>query len=593
MKKSRKEEPNNVGDVISHDLKGAKFKGNSRRRSGSNKSKGKTKFEDASDFRRMANDPQWYFKDKSTLNAVASFSYSTPIGSDLLPTEVYDLTDLDVMSSMNCTIPGLMAIRVGLTPGIASNAQDPLNLAAQNVYSFVRYKNSGAKNYDTPDLMLYLLAMDSIYSCWTWLKRIYGYTSTYSQLNKYKPMAYAAADHVDLSDIYAHLADFRAYINMTADRISAFCVPATMTYMVRHSWLFTNIFTDQDIKKPQEYIYVPAWFYQYDEMSSSKGGQLIPLDVCYDYASKPLYTFASLRILMDSLIEAVMYAEDIGIMSGDILKAYEQSGLFKLSGIDADYKIDSMYDRRALSQIENANTWFCRWSLSNAKIENSGIPLKVFSITQDPDTNFLKFRPTYTTTNTASYPYRNCPIGAYLNFHWDDPSPEDVIEATRLMWSGEVAGDGQTWTLTSVGSEMVTDIKMYVFCQQTEFLQPYVRNAPLKLQEVPFTTDEKYSGSTVAWTPVPAVGIGLTDPEWVARLQALMTTIWTWMAFDWAPMLRLGVGIKGVTIDPNYPDAITLDLPYFREWANYTTLGNPNITAINTLAILSEFNVPN
>lgn len=566
------------GKVTINERKPKRSRGGKPKKSWSGKSSAK-KFDGGEDFTYRSNSPQWYFKDKQTLDAVASFSYATPLGSDLLPTEVYDTGAKETLSGFTAAVPGLMSIDVGLTPGIADNAQDPVNLAAQNVYSYVRYKNSGGKNYDAPDLMLYLLTLDSIYACWSWLKRIYGYTSTYSQVNKYKPKAYAMADKVDLDDIYAHLADFRAYINMTADRISAFCVPATMTYNVRHAWLFSNIFTDSDAMKPQEYIYVPSWFYQYDEVTSSKGGQLIAVDVNYTKtaAGMKLKTFADLRKLMDDLINAAMYSEDIGVMSGDILKAYGEGNLFKLSRIDADYRIESVFDKAALSQIENANTWFTHYVGKATGL----VPISTWNVTQDPNTNYLKFRPTFTSEAPLEV---DCPIGAYLNFHWSNPTPEDVIEATRLSWTGEIAGDNKTFTLTSVGSEIVMATSIYVFMQTQDYTQPYVRYAPMKIVEMPCNgRTEADSGFVGGWQPWFHVGTVSADME--RQGTDLLAFLWNWMAFDWAPaiMLRVDNDIEGTVTD----------FPFFREWANYTVLGYSNVTALNTLAILSEFNVPN
>lgn len=565
-----------------------KGKGQKRkpRKGGGRRTNPVEKFASGGDFRSRVNDPNWYFKDKNTLDAVASFSFSSPLGSDLLPTEVYDVINKAQLSGMTAAVPGLMAMGIGLVPGIADNAQDPVNLAAQNVYSFVRYKNSGAKNYDAPDLMLYLLTMDSIYACWNWLKRIYGYTSTYSQLNRYMPSVYAKADYVDLDDIYAHLADFRAYINMTADRISAFCVPATMTYNVRHSWLFSNIFTDTDVRKPQQYMYTPAWFYQYDEVGSSKGGQLIPLEVNYDRTKRTKKKFADLRTIMDTLINSAMYSEDIGVMSGDILKAYESGNLFKLSPITADYKVEPVYSKAALSQIENANIWFTKFA-PGAGIGNQkwNMPSTMFAVTQDPNTNYLKFRPTF--TDTSGLGMDQVPIGSYLNFHWDNVTSEDVIDATRLMWSGEVSGDGQTFTMTSCGSEVVTDCNIYAFTQGKDANVAYVRNNPLTITEIPMytTTDATYADIENWYDFVP---FWLTNSEDIQyALKCVLITHWHWVAFDWAPLItcRITQSVDSV----NTPWAT----PWMREWANYTILGNPNIKSLNDLAILSEFNVPN
>lgn len=295
------------------------------------------------DVRPKRNDPQWYFKDSQILADVASFSFNKPLGSRL-----YINRQLSNPQSVNSvaleTVPGLMTMHIAPSIGVSRDAQSPANLAAVNVYSYVRYKNSGASNYDAPDLMLYLIAMDSVYACWNWLKRIYGFASTYSQLNRYEPRAYMLANGVDIDDVTANLADFRGWLNVAANRISAFCVPATMTYNVRHSWLFSNVYKDSNTRKAQQYMYVPAYFYLYDEATTPKGGILKTIKVLgsdnpYDMT---LLKVSDLKTILDTMLNALSYAEDIGIMSGDILKAYGEGGLFTVSTFEADYRVEAV-----------------------------------------------------------------------------------------------------------------------------------------------------------------------------------------------------------------------------------------------------------
>lgn len=369
----------------------------------------------AHDIVHVGNDPSWYFKDPKILSDVASFSFNKPLGTNL-NVPVYNSGNST--SGYLATVPGVMSIHIGLSSGVSTDAQSPINLAATNVYAFVRYKNSGAANYDAPDLMLYLIAMDSVYACWNWMKRLYGLASTYSQRNKYEPRALVAANGVDYDDLIANLADFRAYLNMAANRISAFCVPATMTYNVRHSWLFSNVFKDGDTGKAQEYMYVPSYFYTYDETSSPQGGflDLKPILVAFnpESASQTYYKVSDLENILNTMINNLQYSEDAGIMSGDILKAYGPSNLFTLSTFDADYRVDPAYSKEVLSQIENARPVFM-----------TSTDYTSMKIVQNPDTNFINHTPIVSGKNGNYH-------GQYLNFHWENPTPEDVVRATRL-----------------------------------------------------------------------------------------------------------------------------------------------------------------
>lgn len=515
------------------------------------------------------NDPQWYFKNAQILKDVASFSFSKPLGTR---TGFYD-TVAEVpgvtnnQHALTISAPGLLSIGIGPTIGIAEDSQSPVNLAATNVYSYVRYKNSGAANYDAPDIMLYLIAMDSIYSCWNWMKRIYGVASTYSQLNRYQPLAYMAANGVDFADILSNLADFRAYLNIKASEIATFCVPATMTFNVRHSWLFSNIYTDSETYKAQEYMFVPLWFYQYDETSSSQGGKLTPVPVLQGFNPQddtPKYTFQALKDLLNTMINMVNYSEDIGIMSGDILKAYGEGGLYTLSTFEPDYKVEPVYSKEVLSQIENATV------VSN--LDNTS--LQTFTITQDPNTNYLKCAPTVTGPLSA--------IGDshILNFHWNDPSPEDVVVATRLKASFHRASVSAPNVITSLGSEFVSGVWVFNFAvTSSSAIVAYNISGPLKL---------------VAYSPnyVPTIpgGTGQTTSTVSAKYVQRIAEILNYMSFDWAPIIPYRNGFTPTNSD----DATVLTYcGLLGDIDNYTLLDEEDLQAMHLMALLTEFNVPN
>lgn len=257
-----------------------KSKSNAQRssRSKSYNRKPKDKEYDKSDFKSESsetehkyNDPMWYAKNEAMLSDAASYSYNAPVGSSV-PIVMSNTT---YSTTSPTSVPSVLALRTLPTIGISKDAASPANLAANNIYSFVRYQNSGAKNYDQADLMLYLLAMDSIYSCWNWLKRMYGYMAVYSQYNKTMPSALGLADGINTTDSISGLADFRLFLNRTAAQISSFCVPAVMPYFIRHSWMYSNVYRDSDTNKAQMYMFVPAGFYQYNETDSQYGGQLV------------------------------------------------------------------------------------------------------------------------------------------------------------------------------------------------------------------------------------------------------------------------------------------------------------------------------
>lgn len=525
--------------------------------------KGKGKFGDGKPNYQFGpkNDISWYWKNPKMATDAASIPYTYALGSRnhweqlfQVGTNIQEGQVTSICASTD-TMPGLMALNVGITPGFSQDAASPINMAAQNIYTFVRYKNSGASNYDAPDLMMYILAMDSLYACWNWMKRLYGLISEYSPTNYYRPVAYMDANNVDLENLSANLADFRAFLNTAAAQITSFCVPATLPYNVRHSWIFSNVYMDANSNKAQEYMFVPSYFYQYDETSSSQGGVLKAIPIV-DSTQTTKLTFSALQSIMRNMINALQYSEDIGIMSGDILKAYGQSGLFTLSPVEPDYVVTPVYNDKVLSQIENAtiidyvHTPTGTWNADN------------ISITQDPNTNFIMFQPILAKQNTIMK-------GAIVNQHIAEPTPQDTMYATRLLALG--VQKGSDWYLSAAGSEVVVDATVwYLTTQTTSPVLPTSPTSPLVLAK--YTMDE---------------GIAF-DVLNEANLNVQLTILSVLAAFDWHPIQYLFIDEAPLTADWKRSFIGCL-----MDWDKYGFVSTQNMETLHSVALLSEFDVPN
>lgn len=508
------------------------------------------------DILKKYNDANWYTKNPQTLKDVASFSYLSALGTPMYPAkEIQYISDGTYKHNVAATsytgsVPGLMALGILPTIGTSVNASSPANIAAQNVYAYNRRMLSGRKNYDPTDLMLYYVALDSMYACWNWMKRLVGLAAKYSQLNRYMPRAYFAANNVDFDDFINNQADFRGYLNKAAASISAFAAPAVFSYNVRHSWLFSNVFKDSNTKKAQQYMFVPRAFYKYDETSSVQGGQLVTIPILD--VTTPLKVNDLINI-MESMLQAMVYSEDIGIMSGDTIKVYGEGNLFTLSRVTEDYTVEPVYSEEVLSQIENA-----------LPIQVSAEGIAATKIYQDPNTNELLFNLPAST--------QGCPIsqGAYINMHKEDITPEDTIVATRLTARVvEVSADLKTVTKMVYGSEIMTTLTMYYFASTKD---ASTSNDPknMKLQWVNIGNPQFDSEH---------------DDQWInVRNLAVFSMI---IGFDWAP--RVWLNYKDASIEGNA--WITL-VGSNTDWDMYTFVTNEDLDNMHSVAVLSEFNVP-
>ena len=108
----------------------------------------------------QVNDVSWYSKNPALLESVGKLSFGNPLGATFNLSNDQLTVDL---ADDEARVPGIAVINTVPGPGEGHDFTSAANIAARNIYSFVRHANSGHSNYDSVDLMLYLLAMDEAY----------------------------------------------------------------------------------------------------------------------------------------------------------------------------------------------------------------------------------------------------------------------------------------------------------------------------------------------------------------------------------------------------------------------------------------------
>lgn len=500
--------------------------------------------EEKSFSRDKYNDVSWYAKNTNMLRDAASFSYNEPLGTDMSWGEAFETTGQNTlqMSGAMGAVPGLISYQFVPCYGLSEDSASPLNLAAQNIYSYVRYMNSGAKNYDQADIMMYLMSMDNIYMMWNWAKRMYGYAMTYSQKNKYIPRVLAEADGINFDELFANLADFRLQLNSLAAQISSFCVPAVMPIFIRHSWMASNVYKDSDNEKAQLYMLSPMACYSFSETGSKYGSSLTNhINTCAAVLAD-LSSYKDVLNQIKSMIDAVAYSEDIGVMSGDILKAYGQDKLFKITPVEPDYVVLPVYNEEVLNQLHNM-------TLPHT------IPMAAYNYTQDPQSGFIVWNPLFNQPDI--YETRHL-----INMPWDNVEPGNTMIATRLTYSLKVSGDKMTFG--AIGSEYISAAYIY-------------SSNPTRWGTV---------GKRI-YTPMnlpKSLTISYHDDP-----QHDMFQLWTISSlsnFDWHPKLYVLEDVGTLPDTVHDLQGVVCDI------SNYTWVDNHSLSNMHTTALLSEFNVP-
>ena len=420
------------------------------------------------------NDWRWYVGNNEQLaKDVASIAFGAAVGGRdrVLNTSAMSQFEPGFLVKDKRGLPGIMALHYTPTIGYSEDSQSPVNIAMRNVYTKIRYANSGARNYDAPNVAMYLAAMDSMHSYIAWLKFLYMNMGSYSVINRYLPKAVIMAEGVDCEDLKTHLADFRAYINTLAVQVGAYAVPANMPLFERHKWLVSHIWKDTDENKAQMYIFRPEGFYRYgyygfnDErdvvhsnatsewqcvlhpLAVDENGELLSSDQVDFFHLKShnekefrLLTFKNLTEYGNKLLEPIVNSEDFNILSGDILKAYGDTGIFKVSAVSENDFILPEYSEEVLTQIHNSNALgFNQWNPQIQEVIVDPEDSKKNNYIRCSWDTMLPFElnpGTHSIANDSKIAAKQMLIpmfaNRYLNFKTGPVEAKDVLVATRF-----------------------------------------------------------------------------------------------------------------------------------------------------------------
>lgn len=509
------------------------------------------------------NDWQWYAKNSTILQQVASFSFNNPVGDPIesylesqakLPTSEKIALNVDLNQYFSDRLPGVCALDVVPCPGKADSFDDAVNNAAYGLYAHVRFANSGAKNYDSPDLMMYFLAMDSLYYMWNFGKRAFGIIKQRDQFNRYLNRVITEACGFDFNDLSNNMNNFVSKMNLLAAEIDTFNVPDTMPFMIRHSWLFSNVFKDSPLVKSQFYVFRPKVYYTYEETEPGKPGYLKANVV------PPKLTTSQYISILEDMLAKVTASEDVGIMSGDVLKAYNNGNMFRITVTDANYTFTPVYEPNVLSQIENATIV--------GMSDPFNVPNPAYNMDIKQSTNgLIQYDPHLLKSTNRNMVNMALLFPRLINMHVEDPTPEQIIVATRLCsmleFREEPFGDDPQLHFQSLGTEWL--------CGATVYDNP--------------------NGISSGSTHIFATGLQddpKDSPTSALRRKNYMAFLNIARAFHAFPTMQFIV-----KDDETIPEmTVYTNAGYVLETDNVTTMQYSDLAKQHTAAIMSEFDIP-
>lgn len=499
------------------------------------------------DLKSHDNDYTWYTKYPTLFKNVTGVNFGTQVGSQIRWNPSLTGADPNIH---NAAAAGICAIHYIPTLGAADATLDtPSARVAAQMYSAMRMKLGSTASYDATDIMLYLGAMDSAYSLYGLGAKIYGILRVSSPFNNYLLENMATANCVDYASFADNLSNFRSKLNQFAIFLSSRLVPASFDILKRHIWLITNMFTDAETAKAQIYTLVMDGYYTYNEVTQGPGYLKFNAFKHATDASQ-LLTFNDWVTALNNVYETLMGSSDIDQMSADIGKAFD-GDTFTLELIPEEYITPISYSKEVLTQIENCvlcGKYLDKEVTEGSVTYHSSDIYQAVSLPQSPRLKqqmILSLNATIT-AGAISTLHSAFISRKMLNFHWMNPTQEDIIVSTRgipgSMSDVQTSDIANSYVLVNgYGSEVYT------------YASTYTLNRNYKLDKIDFTYAQ------------------------VMAAEAMVNLLSAWGQFDWAPTFFAATA------------ATSPVLRYYCDIDNYAMVDWIQLRDMNTNAVLSEF----
>lgn len=353
-----------------------------------------------------------------------------------------DVSRISTLQPIGSKLPAPWSRKVFWTPsgvarfdylpffGTVDTAVDAINIAAKKLYDEINSKNSRNPSYDPSDLMIYVIAVANAWAIHSFVKRIVGMYNTFIPINKY--WWNTVANSMSISEISTQedIIKWRNLCNRMALKLNNLIVPDNIPYFKRAYMMTEFIYADAPVAKASLFYFAPASLLKYNYDSEQIGELINEVTPWADNTIVNRVTPEMVEDYFNRMTINLFNDSDVNTMSADIMKAYGLEHCFRLPMIDESYSLLPFYDEMLASELHNARMCYALYD----SYETDKYVLK-----QDMKKNCLVSDYTCTINRTygdAALLYNdahdNKPIP--LDFWKDNPSEDEVMEATRLTY---------------------------------------------------------------------------------------------------------------------------------------------------------------
>lgn len=403
------------------------------------------------------NDISWYSKYPNLLLAAGSFPYpyrpgmQINLGTNQVPVTLENGTN-------NLVIPGVMALDWCPSFGKSQSATDPISIAAKEWYARVRRAFSGALDADAPDFMMYLGALDSVFSYIAWLKRLYRVMNVWTPENYALPNVVLNAMGLSTQDIESLRTDrvqLWQVINELVYQSRKFTCPAVMDVFNRHYWMSDNVYTDDSMINSQFYLFNLKYLYHFKMLPTVQGDEgpgleMIPMPTVRQYVQGTPIKYSELYEFGRQLIDDLVAWDEAYTINGYLQRAFDGVPSFIVDELPQDQPFNPVYVPEVLAQIENSRCVVSGWAMTAAL-------MKGMNVTQDVLKNCVICNPAFTYAAKRTQEQLNAAnVLPTLSIRSQTPTVADSVIASRLqaMTSFDVTNVNTPIMYVEAGTEL-------------------------------------------------------------------------------------------------------------------------------------------
>lgn len=517
------------------------------------------------------NDLSWYSRYPNLLISAASvpYPYRPGMGVNLLKdTTMYALSNnkteghVEISCPTTLWIPGVMGLSWAPSVGVAQSSTDAINVAAKEMYAHIRKAYSGDLAVDPPDIMMYIMALDSIFAYIAALKRIYRVLTIWTEDNYQFPdgvlQALMSGTQAQRDALRANKVQLWQAINELVLQSRKFRCPALMDIFNRHYWLSDNIYSDAPTLRGQMYAFVPEYLFVFNELETTDIKPVVASALSYratpwshwivsgqDPKFPQGVTVENFLTFGLNMIRALADWDDSYTISGYLQRAYDGVPSFVVEELPMDAIITPVYNEEVLAQIEN---YRCVPFTAVNQILNANVLQNV--LTNNVISTHTWTPPEGDETNKAIN-YAN--VLPFVNVRPDVPSVADTVIATRMHNVLKALGNGKYQVLC--GTEL--SLGMWVVDQ---YLTGYNRLESLEVLNMGSATVADNSSPVHLWYELDN--------------------------YDWHPII---VRATQITTGGTFT-LTTSTLQLQGDIRNLTVMDDDVVANIHRVCVLSEFN---